>query len=175
MATPTHRQKQAHDALLTIRYQDQWRVDTLASMAHCSERLMYQMIEEPDKIKLQYIDNLRHALAEKGNYRLIDYLLPRGVVMAQTRIVKDANGSVDDELGELTVACADLRRAKQRGDADAMAQARARIRTIERRLESEEEMVRHSAAGSTVVHVPDASAMGGDGASIGRATGPEPE
>ena len=175
MATPTHRQKQAHEALLTIRYQDRWRVETLAKMAHCSERLIYQMIEEPDKIKLEYIDNLRHALAENDNFRLVDYLLPRGVVMARTTIVKDANGCVDDELGELTMACADLRRAKQRGDADGMAEARARIRSIERRLESEEEMVRQSAAGSTVVHVPESAETGGDGAMMGQASEPKPE
>jgi hypothetical protein len=162
MASPSHQQQRAHDALLKLHYADGWKVKTLAGFAQCSTRTMYQLLEEPSSIKLTYVDNLRTALAERDNYRLFDYLLPRGIVMARTEVTSDADGCVDDEIGDLSEAVTDLRRAKKRNDADAMAEARARIRQIERRLEDEEEIVRQAESGATVVHV---SPGRGDGAS----------
>ena len=130
-----------HGALRLIR--DRWTVKLIASMAGCSTSEVYSWFEEAaDEPKGRFLFALAASLADRGDFVLIDILLPAGTRIATDEEEHHADGSTDDEVIALTIANAQIALAGQSRDADGLADGRRTLIELERRLEKEERLMR---------------------------------
>lgn len=140
-----HIRGQIQLALLKLTNEDQFSVSRLAELAGCSESLIYQWTGGKTPPRGDYIFALMTRLAaEYSNYRLLTVAMPSNLRLSRVKVESTANGSMDDEIADLSIAGANLALAHRGSDPDGIAEARASLREIDRRAEAEETLLRSS-------------------------------
>jgi len=119
-----HTKGQIHLALLQLVGEDSFPVSTLASLAGCSESLVYQWTQGKAIPSGHFLMALAYRLAaEYSNYRLATLALPPGLRLTRVKVATEANGCLNDEAADLSLAIANALVAHRGGDADGVAQA----------------------------------------------------
>ena len=140
-----HTKGQIHLALLQLVGEDGFPVATLAQLAGCSESLVYQWTQGKAVPSGHYLMALAYRLAaEYSNYRLLTLGMPPGLRLSRVKVDSQADGCINDEAADLSLAIANALVAHRGGDAEGLAAARADVRAVERRMEAEEMQLRAS-------------------------------
>jgi hypothetical protein len=136
-----HIEKRIQEALLALVSVDGFPRKELARLGGCSLSTINSYMESCERANGCYLFAMAYGLAEEyDNYRLQSVLMPTG---ARITVVDldgvAANGCLLDEAADITKATAlFLVGGGDAGDADAIAEARAQLVQIVKRLEAEE-------------------------------------
>lgn len=153
---PQHHIEQAQEALLAVKQLDGWTDEALGDLIGVSRQKINQLCNDwtrlaSDTSALGIIDALRAELWKRGNTRMVEYLRPEGVVFATRENGLDANAVIDDECADGQEALAKARCAHRAGDPNGIAEAREKLRSVEKRIEKEEALLRQRVSGATVL------------------------
>lgn len=132
--------QQIHKLLVILR--TEYPVKMLADMMGGSASLLYSWSDSADDAKAKYILALASGLAEIGDYRMINIILPVGDKIWSEKNQELANGSVLDELADGVNALDRSTLAHRGHNPDEIAGARKLLRQVEQRLEQEEMLLR---------------------------------
>ncbi len=130
--------------LHVLRYDRNYTVKQIASLAHCSESLVYTWYDAQAPALPQgvHLLGLMMSLADRGEMLFLDAVTPAGMHIASDDEMISANGCTRDEEQTLVIANAGLVMAGRAKDADGIAEVRRQLRATEQALAGEEALLR---------------------------------